>query len=98
MANLAVNGIIIYLFLLFFMRIPELLILGLWIVLLLVGLAMVEAVGKAVWRLIVGNGETAKTLAEKRIMDRNAGQENEVGCSHEIVHKKDQQKNRMVMH
>lgn len=57
MANLAVISVIIYLFLLFFMRIPELLILGLGIVLLLVGLALVELVGKTVWRFVCGSKE-----------------------------------------
>ncbi len=98
MGDLAGIGVIIYFVLMVVMRIPELLVLGLGIVLLLVGLALVETVGKAVWRLVVGDREGSKALAEKRIMDRNAGQENEAGCGYEIVHKKEQQKDKMVMH
>lgn len=66
MANLAVIGIVIYLFLMIFMRIPELLVLGLGIVLLLVGLALVELVGKAVWRFICRKGDEGKEKGIER--------------------------------
>lgn len=78
MANLAVIGIVIYLFLMIFMRIPELLVLGLGIVLLLVGLALVELVGKAVWRLIFGD-KGNKNEKESQSTGRNHGEEGETG-------------------
>ena len=67
MVNLAVIGIVIYLFLMIFMRIPELLVLGLGIVLLLVGLALVELVGKTVWRFVCGKGDEERKRESKEL-------------------------------
>ena len=50
--DLAGIGLIIYFVLMVVMRIPELLVLFLGLVVLLVGLALVEVVGKAVWRFV----------------------------------------------
>ncbi|MBQ9365075.1 MAG: hypothetical protein IJT82_04780 [Schwartzia sp.] len=61
MGDLAGIGVIIYFVLMVVMRIPELLVLFLGLVVLLVGLALVEVVGKAVLRFVSGEKSRPRT-------------------------------------
>lgn len=57
MTDLAGIGVIVYFVLMVVMRIPELLVLFLGLLFLLVGVTLIESVGKAAWGLVVRNKE-----------------------------------------